>query len=205
LKQFVAINNQVLQPTSFSQINAIFVKVIKVRVIKWLCLILTLILIGCISQPPITPAGLEKYIPTRDLPGNFKLAGIINNTSAADIVMGGLEVNVVSAVKGYYSIESAPVDGYVLVVKCASAREASNATQNYLSLFPDFPPSVPFKRYSLVSFNGHAATQILGDYPDPNAQKFIYKYIWQKEELVFIVSGSDDLQASLKLALLTGA
>jgi hypothetical protein len=91
------------------------------------------------------------------------------------------------------------------VVKCASAKDAGNATQNYLSLFPDFPPSVPLRRYSLVSFNGHAATQILGDYPDPNAQKFIYKYIWQKEELVFIVSGSDDMQASLKLAQLTGA
>jgi hypothetical protein len=77
--------------------------VIKVRIIKWLGLILsTLILIGCVSQPPITPTGLEKYIPARDLPRNFKLVGIINNTSTADIVMGELEVNVVSAVKGLF-------------------------------------------------------------------------------------------------------
>ncbi|MEM2925593.1 MAG: hypothetical protein QXJ68_07905, partial [Methanocellales archaeon] len=141
----------------------------------------------------------------RDLPRNFKLAGIINNTSVADLIIGEREVNVVSAVIGYYIIESAPVDGYVLVVKCASPKDASNATKNYLSLYPEFPPSIPISRYNLVSFNGHAATQILGSHPDPNAQKFIYKYIWQKEELVFIVSGSEDQQASLRLAQLTGA
>ncbi len=110
-----------------------------------------------------------------------------------------------SAVKGYYSIESAPVDGYILVIKCASAADASNATKNFKSLFPEFPSNFPFARFSIMTFNGHTATQILGDYPDPNAQKFIYKYIWQKEELVFIVSGSDDQQASLKLAQLTSA
>ncbi len=159
-------------------------------------------LMGCVSQPP---TGLERYIPARDLPGNFKLVAILNNTTEAEIIMGEFDVKVVSAVKGYYSIESAPVDGYVLVIECASARDASNATKNYLALYPDFPPGIPISRFSLVSFNGHAATQILGDHPDPNAQKFIYKYIWQKENLVFIVSGSDDQQASLKLAQLTGA
>ncbi|MEM2925791.1 MAG: hypothetical protein QXJ68_08920 [Methanocellales archaeon] len=175
----------------------------EIKVILLLCLIISLL--GCVSQPPIQPTGLEQYIPARDLPRNFKLAGIVNNTSIADLIMGELEVNVTSAVKGYYFIESAPVDGYVLVVKCASARDASNATQNYLALYPEFPPSIPISRFSLVSFNGHTATQILGSHPDPNAQKFIYKYIWQKEELIFIVSGSEDPQASLRLAQLTGS
>jgi len=167
--------------------------------------LILIFIMGCISQPPPAPAGLEQYIPAKDLPRNFKLVGIANNTSVAESVMGEFDVNVLNAVKGYYSIESPLVDGYVLIIKCASATHASNATKNFLALFPEFPPNAPFARYSKVSFNGHAATQILGDYPDPNAQKFIYKYIWQKEELVFIVSGGDDQQASLKLAQLTGA
>lgn len=169
--------------------------------------LILIVMLGCISQPPTPPvtSGLEQYIPARDLPKNFKLVGIVNNTSVAELVRGESDVKVLSAVKGYYSIESAPVDGYVLIVKCASPSDASNATKNFLALFPEFPPNAPFSRLSSVSFNGHAATQILGDHPDPNAQKFIYKYIWQKEDLVFIVNGSDEQQSSLKLAQLTGA
>lgn len=168
--------------------------------------VLTLIIIllaGCTS-PPMAKSGLEQYIPTKDLPGNFKYVGTLNNTSAAEIVTGEFNVSVVSAVKGFYTVEGAPVDSYVLVIKCSSSPHANNATRNFLALFPEFRADAPVARFSNVSFNSHIATQILGDYPDPNAQKFIYKYVWQKDDLVFIVSGSEDRAASLKLAQLTG-
>lgn len=166
--------------------------------------LILIFIMGCISQPPPAPAGLEQYIPAKDLPKNFRLVGIRNNTSLAELVNGKLDVKVLGAARGDYSIESAPVDGYVLIVKCASATHASNATKNFMALFSEFPTNAPFVRFSNVSFNGHSATKILDFYPDSNAKEF-YKYIWQKEELVFIVSGSDDQQASLKLAQLTGA
>ncbi len=176
----------------------------KKAIIAGLTLVLIILLAGCTWQPPPAISGLEQYIPTKDLPGEFKYVGALNNTSVAERVLGEFNVSVVSAVKGFYTVEGAPVDSYVLVVKCASSAHANNATRNFFLLFPEFREGAPAKRFSSVSFNSHDATQILGDYPDPNAQKFIYKYVWQKDDLVFIVSGSEDRVASLKLAQLTG-
>lgn len=164
------------------------------------------------AQTPVTPQTIRDMIPTENLPGTFELRAVIDEETrgmniteeALSLISGNLSVGEIKAVQGIYPFEGGSYDVFVTIIECIDSMNAANAVENYKSQ-PDFakPPSLTISRFGKATFNGHEATEVrrkpLGN------DGIRYGYVWSNGNRVFIVEpGTDDKQASMELARMTG-
>ena len=166
------------------------------------------------TQTPPTPQGITDIVPAEDLPGTFKLIALVDeNTSgskniteeALSTIAGNLSVGEIEAVQGVYDFEAKTYSVSVTVIECTDSMNAANAVENYKNK-PDFenPPSQTVSRFGKVTFNEHEATEVRSK-PPLGSDGIRYGYVWSNGNRVFIVEpGTDDKQASMKLAEMTG-
>nr|QNO49377.1 hypothetical protein ICHGDBFH_00032 [Methanosarcinales archaeon ANME-2c ERB4] len=166
------------------------------------------------TQTPPTPQGIADAIPSENLPGTFKLIAVIDeNTTgsmnitedALSMIAGNLSVGAIKAVQGIYDFEAKTYSVSVTVIECTDSVNAANAVENYKNQ-PDFenPPSRTVSRFGAARFNGHEATEVRRK-PPLGSDDIRYGYIWSNDNHVFIVEpGTDDKQASMELAAMTG-
>jgi len=165
------------------------------------------------TQTPVTPQTIADMIPSENLPGTFELIAIIDENTlgsmniteeALSMISGNLSVGEITAVQGMYNFEGGAYTVFVTIIECTDSMNAANAVENYKSQ-PDFakPPSLTISRFGKATFNGHEATEVrrkpLGN------DGIRYGYVWSNGDRVFIVEpGTDDRQASMELARMTG-
>ncbi|MFQ6054500.1 MAG: hypothetical protein ACE5J3_00775 [Methanosarcinales archaeon] len=159
-----------------------------------------------------TVLDLRDLIPQNNLPNDFELVTIYNDTTSGinsteqilKYITGNLSIGSISSARGIYKYSGVgSTDVRVTVIKTTSLDNAKNVIENYKKSKPEFKHDVSstVARFATVEFNGHTATEIRELTPDQKNVK--YSYIWQNENYVFIVDGNHDRDASMELARLT--
>lgn len=160
-----------------------------------------------------TVLDLRDLIPQNDLPNDFELVTIYNDTTPGinsteqilSSITGNLSIGSISSARGIYSFGGVgSYDVRVTVIKTTSLDNAKSVIENYKKSKPEFKHDVSstVARFVTVEFNGHSADEIREVAADQKNVK--YSYIWQNENYVFLVEGNHDRDASMELAWLTG-
>jgi len=162
---------------------------------------------GCVAEEKT----VSSYIPAKDLPSEFRLLAIkdnttpgVNMTDEISDFYGSRSIGQVEAAKGIYVWGTMGVDydAVVTVIKCQDEEHAKVAVSNYRSL-PRFekPPFEGVDRFSTASINGHDVLEIRKGVND-KALRFLY--LWNNKNMVVLVEGNSDRGASQNLGKETG-
>jgi len=162
---------------------------------------------GCLAEEK----AVSSYIPTKDLPTGFRLLAAqdsstpgVNMTDEVSDFNGSRSIGQVEAAKGIYIWGTMGVDydATVTVIKCQDEEHAKIAVSNYRSQ-PRFekPPFEGVDRFSTANINGHDVLEIRKAVND-KALRFLY--LWNNKNMVVLVEGNSDRQASQNLGKATG-
>jgi hypothetical protein len=175
------------------------------------CILFISIALLSVSAYAAENATASLSLPTKNLPGGFKLLAVqtatsegVNMTEEIQDFFGSKDIGPWNATKGIYIW--APLgqgyDSKITLLMLSDEEHAKAAISNYMSL-PKYqlPPYRGIDRFGSAIINGHNTTEVR-DTARGDSLRFLY--LWNNENTVVLVEGNDTRSKSMELASATG-
>ena len=175
------------------------------------CILFISIALLSVSAYAAENATASLSLPTKNLPGGFKLLAVqtatsegVNMTEEIQDFFGAKDIGPWNATKGIYVW--APLgqgyDSKITLLMLSDEEHAKAAISNYMSQSKyQLPPYRGIDRFSSAIINGHNTTEVR-DTARGDSLRFLY--LWNNENTVVLVEGNDTRSKSMELASATG-